>query len=339
MPDIDVASIPGSVVELSTHNVPQSERFSWWSEMVSREVMQLTTRSEHAPCFHGRAEKAMMSQSGVTGFRFSPISARRSAVQIRRHDPEEYFLLLVRVGAIRLEQNRGVACLDAGGMALFSTSHPLACDFLGHGGEVGVTLMQLPRAALPLKGGRADRLLAEPLRPDAGATVLLGAYLAGLLDAVRASTPAETARLGAIGLDLATTALAGRLGTQDSVPPETRRVVLMARIKAFIDQHIDDPSLRPVTIAAHHHISVRTLHMLFRDEPETVAVRIRRRRLERCHVDLVDPELRHFTIAEIAARRGFRDASDFSRVFRSAYGVAPSEIRAGALQARDSRSG
>ncbi|WP_406354510.1 helix-turn-helix domain-containing protein [Streptomyces sp. NBC_01635] len=52
-----------------------------------------------------------------------------------------------------------------------------------------------------------------------------------------------------------------------------------------------------------------------------------RRRLKRCRADLTDPGLRRASIGEIAARWGFRPPADFSRAFRNAHGIPPSEAR------------
>lgn len=322
----------GPVLTVDTDSVPASERFGWWSEMVGHEVMPVAVNSAHAAVFQGRAEAVELSRSQVTTFDFSPMTARRSPVHIRRHDPENYYLVLVRDSAVRLEQARGVACLQAGNMALFSTSHPLACEFLDHGRQTRLTLMRLPRPVPPLVDGRADRLLAEPLPPLAGSAALLGQYLAQLPQAARTCGPAELARLGAIGVDLAATLVAARLGAQDTLPAETRNAVLLARINTFIDHQLGDPDLSPAAIAAHHRVSVRTLHLLFRSEPETVSASIRRRRLERCHADLTDPRLRWRSISSIAARWGILRPADFSRAFRAAYGMTPREHRQAALR-------
>lgn len=118
------------------------------------------------------------------------------------------------------------------------------------------------------------------------------------------------------------------LDAQDSLPPETRNTALLAAIHAFIDLHLANPALGPATIAARHHISVRKLHDLFRNEPETVAASIKRRRLERCHADLTNAAANHHTIAEIAARWGFRLPGDLSRAYRAVYERSPSEARA-----------
>jgi AraC-like DNA-binding protein len=79
--------------------------------------------------------------------------------------------------------------------------------------------------------------------------------------------------------------------------------------------------------AGEHFISVRRLHKLFADEGLTVSAWIRDRRLERCRRDLADPALAGETVASIAWSWGFRNPGHFSRVYRAAYGCAPSAGR------------
>lgn len=104
------------------------------------------------------------------------------------------------------------------------------------------------------------------------------------------------------------------------------------RVQEFIRQNLHDPGLTPPLIAAAHHISLSYLHRLFQQQTqgETVAAWIRSRRLEGTHRDLVDPMLRATPIHSIATRWGFPRASDFTRAFRTAYGVSPREHRFGA---------
>jgi AraC-like DNA-binding protein len=103
---------------------------------------------------------------------------------------------------------------------------------------------------------------------------------------------------------------------------------MLARVHAFIDQHLGDPDLSPATIAAAHHLSVRALHALYQAENETVAASIRRQRLEHCRRDLLDPSRPDRPVNAIGARWGFPDATAFSRTFRTAYGLPPGEYRA-----------
>lgn len=99
------------------------------------------------------------------------------------------------------------------------------------------------------------------------------------------------------------------------------------RIGEFIRRRLGDPGLSPATIAAAHQISLRTLHRLFQQQGTTVAARIRRERLERCRADLSDPLMRSRSIHAIAADWGFTRPADFTRSFRAAYGLTPSDFR------------
>ncbi|MFF2520355.1 helix-turn-helix transcriptional regulator [Streptomyces sp. NPDC058086] len=105
----------------------------------------------------------------------------------------------------------------------------------------------------------------------------------------------------------------------------------MVSVHSFIEHHLDDPQLSPAAIAAAHHISVRYLHRLFQPQGTTVSAWIRQRRLERCHRDLADPQSSDKPIGFLAARWGFVHASDFTRSFRTAYGVPPSTYRRAVL--------
>ena len=128
-------------------------------------------------------------------------------------------------------------------------------------------------------------------------------------------------------LDLLAVALGSRLDRAEELPPETRQRALVLRIRAFIEEHLGDPELTPGMVAAAHYVSVRYLHKLFETEFATVAEWIRRRRLERCRRDLLDPALQALPVNAIAARWGLLNAAHFSRAFRAAYGAPPQEYR------------
>jgi AraC-like DNA-binding protein len=295
--------------------------------MVSRAVMPVSLASEHSGHFRGEVTTLELAHTEFSAFSFSPMSARRTPGHIRTSDPENYYLFLVHGSPIGLEQSGNNTLLQAGDVALFDTSQPLACEFQDQGCPSRVTVLRLPRTAVPLPSHRTDRLVATPLPTRTGSGALLTSYLAGLRENAAHCGPEELRRLGAMALDLAVTFLAARLDSPPALPAESRQRVLLARINAFIDHNLSEPDLGPATIAAHHHISVRLLHTLFEEEPETVSATVRRRRLERSRADLGDPRLRHRTIGEIADRWGFRHPAAFSRTFREAYGISPSEVR------------
>jgi AraC-like DNA-binding protein len=111
-------------------------------------------------------------------------------------------------------------------------------------------------------------------------------------------------------VDLVTATLARVAEAEDAQPP--RRAPASST-----------PDLTPGRIATAHNISLSHLHRLFKAEDETVAAHIRRKRLEGPHTDLADPRLATTPVHVIAARWGFPRPADFTRAFRTAYGLPP----------------
>jgi AraC-like DNA-binding protein len=62
-----------------------------------------------------------------------------------------------------------------------------------------------------------------------------------------------------------------------------------------------------------------------------VANFVQQRRLLQAFHTLVNPASRRLRVAEVAARVGFSSNAHFSRAFRAAFGVSPTDARAMAL--------
>lgn len=328
----------GPLVSMSSDSLDPQDRFEWWRAMMEHEVMPVTMRSEHTRGFWGHADAADLAGTRLATLSFLPLTARRSAAHIQREDPENYYLLQVHGSPVRLEQCRNSVCLGAGDMGLFDTSHPLAADFLDQDGPQRITMLRLPRTALSLPSDKTDGLLGRRLFTRSPSGMLLGHFLSGFRESAAYAAPAELRRLGDIGTDLAAALIAGLLDVPDALPVESRQQVALRRVNAFIEHNLGDPDLSPAVIAARHHISVRTLHGLFRASGRGVAATIRHRRLERCRAELTaDPRA---SVQSVAARWGFPDPPSFSRAFRAAYGVTPTEHRRAATdEGRRTRSG
>ncbi len=184
-----------------------------------------------------------------------------------------------------------------------------------------------PPSLLPLSRGQIRRLTATRIPASAGVGDLTSQFLLQLARNVDHYSPAEAARLSTAALEVLATRLAHELDAREWSTPEARRHALLTTVQAFIQQHLGDDWLSPATIAAAHHVSLRSLHQLFHDEGLTVAGWIRQRRLERCRRDLADPALADRPVAAVAARWGFSSAADFSRAFRALHGMPPAEYR------------
>ena len=231
--------------------------------------------------------------------------------------------------------------LQPGDICFYDAHRPPLLDFPAH---CRLKVFLVPHEELGLEDGGDDlrRVVTHPVARSSRLGTLLSPFLSELADtavsAISAEPPVgEMLARNAVNL-LATLAAEQlgrtRTGTPGADPTDTPvgRSPLMARVLGFIDEHLADADLSPEVIAGAHHISVRYLHRLFQDEGTSVGRWVQRRRLEECRRDLVLGVRNRRTIASVAGRWGFLSATHFSRVFRAAYGMSPSEWRDSAGQ-------
>ncbi|MFH8471175.1 helix-turn-helix domain-containing protein [Streptomyces sp. NPDC018000] len=326
----------GPLITMSSKAVQAVDRFAWYSDQVRQYIFPITLSTPYTADFRSEVSALRLGVVQVAHFTFPPLQAARTARHIRHLDPESYQLGWIRRGGMGVTQLRNDAFIGTDDMVLFGTSHPLEADVRGEDVMAEVTVLRVPRSALSLPSAQADRLLARRLAPDGVSGSLLRQHVDTLVAHASGLGPAEVHRLGTITADLVACFVADRLDKAELVPPEARTTVLRAQINTFINHHLGDPELRPAAIAAHHHISLRSLHSLFQQEPATVAATIRRLRLERCRADLADPGMREQPIAALAARWGLLLPAEFSRAFKAAYGMSPGEYRAEAARLQQS---
>ncbi|MEU6237222.1 helix-turn-helix domain-containing protein [Kitasatospora sp. NPDC047058] len=327
----------GPLITISSESVQAADRFAWYSDQVRKYIFPVTMSSTYTADFSCEVSALQLGPIQVAHFTFPPLQAARTARHIRHIDPESYHLGWVRRGDMGVTQKRSNGFIDTDDMVLLDTSHPMEADVQDDYARAEVTILRIQRNAFSLPSAQADRLLAHRLAPGGVSGSLLRQHLDALVARASGLGPAEVHRLGNITADLLACFVADRLDRTELVPLEARTTVLRTQINAFINRHLGDPELRPATIAAHHHMSLRSLHSLFRQEPATVAAAIRRLRLERCRADLADPGLRDQPIAVLAARWGLLLPAEFSRAFKAAYGMTPREYRAEANRLRSAR--
>ncbi|QQQ80170.1 helix-turn-helix domain-containing protein [Saccharothrix sp. 6-C] len=309
---------------LHTEDLPVADRFDCWHQTVSRTIIPTWVRTEAVADF--RASARVLDAGGMhlsTETVMSPLQADRTPKLIRQSDPEQYLLGVILQGEnYGLTQSGRDATFRAGDLLLFDSSRPFRARYTG-GSHL---MLRFSRRLLPLPPSTVDQLLVTPLQGREG----IGALLSNCLREVAGATeyqPAGVSHLLNIAVDLLAVLLAYELAISNPLPPERHHEALLARIHAFINEHLGDPALSPGMIASAHHISLRQLHRLFQNQDTTVAARIRRQRLERCHRDLADPRLQTHPIHAIAARWGFSEAAHFSRAFRAAFGMPPADYR------------
>ncbi|MCE7082940.1 helix-turn-helix domain-containing protein [Streptomyces sp. ST2-7A] len=307
--------------------LPIEERTDAWQETLSRALVTTHNKFPEDEPFTARLKATALGPAQLSSMTYTGLVSWRTQALIRKSDPELYQIAVVRSGRQGIEQERRLAVIDPGDMVLYDSSRPFEAT-VAPGAEPSTSLvLQFPRRLLPLPEHRVAALLALPLPGRKGMGRMLSRFLMSLDEDSHACTPRDRARLGVTGLDLIAGAVAHHLDREQDLPPDSRQHLLFLRITSFIHEHLNAPDLDPVTIAAAHHISLRTLHRLFSRHGTSVAAFIRQQRLQRSRRDLADPRLNHLGIRAVAARCGFFHPADFTRAFHTAYGMPPSEYR------------
>lgn len=248
---------------------------------------------------------------------------RRSPRLISRSDPGLCKIDVVVHGEVCIAQGARQARLGPGDFTFVDLSRP--CTWRVESTSTAVALM-FPRSSLPVPPDDLGELCGLRMSGDEGVGALVSSLARALPDSVDDDVAGDV-RLGTAVTDLVSAALATRIGRDSALPRDTAQRALLLRIQAFIEQRLGDIELTPATVAAAHHISVRYLYKLFAARGVPVGEWIRRRRLDRCRRDLLDPSMSNRPVSAIAARWGLTNASHFNRLFRTAYDLPPGEFR------------
>lgn len=279
-----------------------------WPITVDLENAASSTHSMHAWEFG----QASIFQADITG-----LNLRRSDKQVRLGTSDVLSIARQRGSVGKHDQFGSQHAVDTGELVLVHNNEPYQFSYDGLGGSQALYLpldeIKLSRDVLK---EAATRLPASPLYR------LFSQHIAELTRVGDAITGTDTAHaVGESTIDLARTLLASAYDADYA--RSMLAEVLLPRIRGYVRQHLSEPSLSPDTIAKAHDISARKLFRLCEDDDFSLEQWIITSRLQGSHDELARPETRDLSIATIARRWGFTNASFFARRFRAMYGLSP----------------
>ncbi len=307
----------------TTDDVAATDRLDYWRDAICDVFVQLDCTSARRRGFYGHVstdalENVTLSLVDADGQHV--MRGRRQLAKAREDD----FLLSVHVrGTGVVRQDGRDAVLQQGAMALYASTRPYQLLFPGPFAQL---VVQLPRAVLATAIANPDALTARTLSPTIPETRMLGAAIAELKRNAGMISPASRTHV-------ASSLVQGLAAALATLPQATTarefdgRSQSRARIRSYVEAHIDDPALSATSIAEALGLSRQHLYRLFAGRDESLERFIWRARLERVHADLANPALAAISIGEICMRRGFRSPEHFSRMFRSRYGTTARAYR------------
>jgi AraC-like DNA-binding protein len=309
---------------LSTDEVPEAQRFSYWREAVGEQLWGCSTeldRSQETP-FHGR----LVGSIGPSLSRFRSRSDTRRAFRgprhIARRSWHDHILLYREFGAgAWFGWDRGELVTQPGDVSIsdvtvpFVIKAPANCDF---------EVWMLPRKLLDPHLPASRRPSSFVLPAASRLTGIIKAYLDAVAGQIDALEDREVDLLADNFCRLLAVACGGAAGEHI----EPLRLARLEEAKRYVRMHLADPELTPEKVAGALRISVRQLHRLFEPSGESFAQYVVSRRLVECRAALMNP-IGDRSVSDVALAWGFTSLATFHRNFRQAFGAPPGELRRG----------
>lgn len=298
------------------------ERFDAWRDAVNAAFVPLSVATAEPDRFNGSLICQSVGTTHISEVSGTASQVRRTSHEISANDPGLIKLGLQLRGYSVVAQDGREAALTPGDFAIYDTSRPYDLYF---DDTFRMLVVMFPPEALQLNRRDIANLTASRVSGRQGLGSLTSTLLGAMGQQLRDGLVPGTISVSDALLSLVSAVFAERI--DPGSPQNSQRLVMLARVQAYISSHLGDPELTVTEVAAAHHISVRYLQKLFEEHGETVSSWIRRKRLEKCRHDLLNPQLRSRPVSAVGMQWGFTDASSFSRAFKSAFGQAPAEYR------------
>ena len=301
--------------QFTTERVAPRQQYDHWRDLVrsTHHAWDMPPRTERA--FHGTIATRSFGPAELVGASCDPCKGKREAGELASSSAAYTGVLFVLEGREVVSTRSRTTCLEAGQFTVWDTTQPLAFEVLGRLRKL--TLMVPTALVQPALG--APTLAALDAQRGCGALLLAHLSTLGELPEALGPTSERVALQSAI--DLLGAAVVSAQGE-----PRTTSTRIVARAVAHVRRHLADPELTVESTAHALGLSRRQLDRAFAEHGRPLGRVLWAERLERCRRDLLLD--RGAGVSEIAFRWGFSDAAHFSRAFRAAFAMSPTQYRA-----------
>jgi AraC-like DNA-binding protein len=309
-----------------TEKVQLPDRFEHYCHGAARELAPVQVGGP-AP----RRMSAKMSSGPVGDFGFevftwtadTEVFTVRTERLIRSSDPEQYRLILVLDGEIDLEQRGRRSRSGPDQIGLFDLSVPWRAVHRPETGRMRIAMLTFPHTLLRVDERRVRSVVGTFLPQDLPGRDVMRKLLVRLADAVEPVDYAGVLAECTVGL------ISHWLGLPGGVTGHTRTLLHRAMIRGAIRARLGDEALDPGAIARAVHMSPRYLHKLLEGTGSTAMQLVKQLRLEEGRRRLEAADLPAIPVGQIATACGYRSLAHFTRDFGEAFGLTPTQARAG----------
>jgi len=311
---------------LSTDGLVGAKRIEFWNDVVCNTFTSLTV---DVP---GNQINARMRRQDLREVRFAIADSTRATVTHSREQAirccDACFLIHLQLRGVSVNKQGGrEVALSPGDLTLFDSSRPYRVAF---DSPTSILVMRVPRTLLREYVACPETLTMLPMPRSSAESRLAARFVRDLWRRLPETTD-EASKRHLTGALMSVIAAACAALPQANVRGWTHGAALRLQLIDFIEANLWDPDLDPSAIAQKGRVSLRYVHLLFREQGESVSRYVQRRRLEECARLLGDPLRAGNSVTQIACAHGFKSTAHFCRAFREHYGMTPSEFRTAGL--------
>lgn len=303
--------------------LPAAKRYQAWQDAICEIYLKVDCATDKSKDYEGFVRESRLGAVTLTDTLTSPQTVMRQSRHIASLGKDCYYVGLAQSGSVNIRQGGSSITMHAGAGAIYYASEPyeLRCN-----AKQRSFWIELPRQAFAdhFDSGRSSIFTQFNLSRGLGRIAV--EFCAALAAECDSLDPQSRARLGEQIMDIIALAISAEPDRQTTAERCVQQIRLQS-VKRFIDAHLSDLDLSLEKIAKENGISLRYLHQLFRLTDVSVSEWLRMRRLQRCYDLLSSPEHATRTITEIAHSLGFCSSSHFSNLFRTQFGLRPSDVR------------
>ena len=310
------------LAELKTSGVAPESRATFWAKGYASRFASVCVDPTNHKDFQAELRVRSLGPVTLAWVHSMPSVVTRTKEQASQATEKAFGFVIQLQGTGSVAHCGRRTALAPGDIVLNDVTQPMRCSF----GEPmqGVTV-RVSEPALRTRIPFADDMLGVCLSaqaPLASTAVNMTRSLVMADDQLPGdySTAVATSLLDILAM--AYSSAYGKVGCDGSIIGARYAVVV-----DFIEARLHDPSLTPAIVSSALKIAPRHLRRLMARYGETVSRYILRRRLEESSKQLTSPLCRERAITDIAFSLGFNSTSHFTRVFKSKYGLAPTDYR------------
>jgi AraC-like DNA-binding protein len=313
--------------EFSVQTAPLPQRSRVWQEAVSQIIFPVEASFRHPDSFNAMLRSWDLGTASLTWMRTDSARYVRRISHVQS-DKEDNILVSFSSHTVVCFAQDGIE-LQCPKKQFFIEQGREPSDFLQTDSNE-VWVLKIPLGAVKRHIRSLDPFYGRLFDGDSGVGGLLFDMVRQVPERFGSSDSRSAEGIGNTFIELLVLAIESQGRAENSLLSSVQRAHL-GRVERFVKQNIGNPNLSLEMIAGACNISVRYLHTLFQGSGTSIAHWIRDMRLEACRAQLSETNRRE-SISEIAYRWGFSDQAQFSRHFKTRYGMTPRELRGAALK-------